>query len=195
MREDIKSKVEAEAAQKIAASIPRTNVLAFSLVRQVRWGEIGGTKFGPVSAKSGAGQTGVGKQTVKYRDWQPSRKAAGAVRGGALVPGWWIVLPEKLAEKGAQSPHVKWGSAPTANSLRLVPYRLDQGYEGSKRNSFYIHGTGGKGSDGCILVEPAHRTVLVDLVSGNQGAWLYAYVSGTELNEALEKSRRFDRTA
>lgn len=195
MREDVKAKIEAEAARKIAGSVPRTNVLRFSLVRQVLWGEVGGRPFGPVSAKSGAGQTGVGKQTVKYRDWMPSKKAKGATRGGALVPGWWIVLPEKLAQKGAQSPHVKWGAAPTGNSLRIVPYRLDGGYEGSIRNSFYIHGTGGKGSDGCILIDPAHREVLVELVAGNHGAWLQAYISGTELNEALERSDRFNQTA
>jgi hypothetical protein len=76
-----------------------------------------------------------------------------------------------------------------------VPYELTDGYEDSIRNSFYIHGTGGHGSDGCILIDPAHRKVLVELVAGNGGAWLQAYISGTELNEALDKSNRFNQTA
>lgn len=195
MREDVKAKMESAAAQKIAGAIPRSTVLRYSLVRQVIWGEVGGKKYGPVAAQWGAGQTGVGKQNVKYKDWRPTNKASGEKRGGALVPGWWIVLPEKLADKGDQSPHVKWGAAPTGNSLRLVPYKLDAGYDGSIRNSFYIHGTGGKGSDGCILIDPAHRQVLVELVAKNAGAWLQAYIAGTELNEALEKSDKMNQTA
>ena len=195
MLEAQKAKLEASAAHKVASIIPRTNVLRYSLVRQILWGEIGGQRYGPVRAESGAGQTGVKRRDVKVKDWHPRNKAHGNARGGALVPGWWIVLPEKLADKGDQSPHVKWGAAPTGNSLRIVPYKLATGYEGSIRNSFYIHGTGGRGSDGCILIDPGNRTDLVELTAANGGAWLYAYISGIELNDALERSEQKNRTA
>jgi hypothetical protein len=190
-------KLEAEAAAVLSKNVPRSNILRLSLVRQVLWGAVGGKKFGPVKAFSGAGQKGTHRDNVKYEDWAPSKKKTGdkaGTRGGALAPGWWIVIPEKLA-KGCQSSYVAWGAAPTDSSLRIVPYKLDGQYEGGHRNSFYIHGNGGKGSDGCILIEPAHRTALVHLVVGNNGAWLHAYISGTEMNDAFDKSQLVHQTA
>jgi hypothetical protein len=135
-------------------------------------------------------------QPLKIADWNPAKKANAKMkeRGGAIMPGWWIVLPEKLA-RGGKSSHVSWGAAPTGNSLRVVPYQLSEGYVGSVRNSFYIHGTGGHGSDGCILMAPTHRRTLVDLVSSSDGAWLQVYCSGTELDETLQTTGHVSTTA
>lgn len=187
---------ETQVAQSVASTLDRANVLRYSVVRQLLWGEIGGRKYGPIKAWSGAGQDGVKARNVKYSDWNPARQADEdeGVRGGAIVPGWWIVLPEKLAAK-QRSSYLSWGGAPTGQSLRVVPYQLDPRYADGVRNSFYIHGTGGKGSDGCLLVAPTHRHALVDWVCGTTGAWLHAYVSGIELNEAFEQSTRMAHTA
>jgi hypothetical protein len=197
MNNSTKSTLEASAARSIASSIPRENVLRYSVVRQVLWGRFGRKDFGPYEARSGAGQDGVHKNSVKYNAWNP-RKAKlsdnAGERGGAIMPGWWLVIPEKLA-RNEQPSYVASGAAPTGNSLRIVPFKLDATAGGSTRNSFYIHGTGGKGSDGCILLAPAHRETLVELVCKHSGAWLQAYVSGTELNEALERSDRFNVTS
>ena len=162
----IKSKMETSAAQNIAGTIPRTNILRYSIVRQVLSGNVGGKNCGPFEAQSGAGQDGVHKTSVKFKDWHPGKAKtsdAEGMRGGAIMPGWWLVIPEKLAKK-EQSSHVAWGAAPTAMSLRIVPYKLDQSTSKSTRNSFYIHGNGGKGSDGCILLGPVQRQALVELV-------------------------------
>jgi hypothetical protein len=190
-------KLEQKSAQKLAKDIPRKNVLRFSLVRQVLWGEIDGKAFGPVRAYSGAGQKGLHPEDVKYKNWNPAKSKTSdqaGHRGGALVPGWWIVIPERLA-KGHQSNFVRWGAAPTSASLRIVPYQLDSKYAAGHRGSFYIHGNGGKGSDGCLLIDPVHREALVDLVCNGHGAWLGAYISGTELSDALGTSAKADRTA
>jgi hypothetical protein len=189
--------LELEAARKIAKSISRSNVLRFSLVRQILWGQVDGKKLGPFEALSGGGQSGTRPQGLKLEDWTPYKKKTSdkpGHRGGALVPGWWIVLPEKLAKYRCSS-HLGWGSAPTGDSLRIIPYQLDPRYSQSDRDSFYIHGTGGKGSDGCILIGPEHRHVLVACVARGGGAWLHAYLSGTELNNAIEQSDRINKTA
>ena len=194
--EQTKSHLEGEAAKNIGPSIPRKNVLRYSIARQLIWGDVGGKQYGPHAAVSGGGQDGVSKKAVSVGARNSYIKADQAAhrRGGAIMPGWWIVIPEKLGLH-KHSSHLDWGGAPTANSLRIVPYQLASGHEGSNRNSFYIHGTGGHGSDGCILIAPAHRSVLVGLVCEHDGAWLQAYWSGTELNEEIEKGELASHTA
>lgn len=196
MRHPSNSQIEATASHSVAASIPRENVLRYSIVRQILSGRVGGTEIGPFRAPSGAGQDGVHDVSLKYKDWNPNKKKTGVgvgQRGGAIMPGWWIVLPEKL-NRGQQSSHVKFGAAPTSNSLRVVPYILDASAPG-ERNSFYIHGTGGHGSDGCILLAPSHRASLVDAICKTGGAWLHAFVSGIELKDALDRSHNLNNTA
>ncbi len=192
-----KSQVEQEAAAALAASIPRENVLRYSIVQQLLWGTVGGKALSPVKAPSGGGQTGVGpKASLTYGQLNPGKATKGHdpdERGGAIMPGWWIVVPEKL-DKGEQSSHTEWGGAPTGNSLRVLPYKLEGVGAGSTRSSFYIHGTGGRGSDGCILVAPGNRAALVKAVIDGNGAWLHAFLSGLELNNALEASDRSNRT-
>ncbi len=186
--------LETEAAAKLAHTVPRDNVLQFSLVRQVLWGQIAGTRYGPVPAYSGGGQTGVRAANLKIKDWAPQKQKSSSGRGGCLGPGWWIVIPEQLA-KGHYSSHLRAGGAPTNMSMRLVPYQLDKAYHDNIRGAFYIHGTGGHGSDGCILIDPTNRQTLVKLVCSHGGAWLRAFISGQELNEKIEQSIRFSHTA
>lgn len=185
-----RSRLEAACAHRMAPAIPRANVLRYSVVRQVLWGSVAGQSYGPVAGVSGAGQDGVHRRAVSLSEWTPSRKAQSRAkdgRGGAIVPGWWIVLPEELG-KGEGSSWLPWGAAPTAHSLRVVPYALDASYAQGQRHSFYLHGTGGAGSDGCILLPPTHRQVLVNRVLEGGGAWLHAFVSGIELNDAVDHS-------
>ena len=110
------------------------------------------------------------------------------------MPGWWIVVPADL-DKGEKLKGLNWGSAPTNNSLRILPYQLLGEGKNYNRNSFYIHGTGGKGSDGCILMAPAHRNKLLSQIVKNKGAWLQVFLSQPELNDWLEQKDRFNRTA
>lgn len=191
-----RAEMEAVAAKKLAPSIPRKNVLRYSIVRQLISGVLGDHTYGPFKAPSGSGQDGISIKAVDYSSWNPAKQTdkEKKQRGGVIVPGWWIVVPEKIA-RGKHSSQTAWGAAPTQNSLRVLPYLLAEGYADSIRNSFYIHGIGGHGSDGCILLPANHRQVLADLVCANGGAWLHAYLSGVELNEVVERNDRFSSTA
>jgi hypothetical protein len=52
MTEAEKSKLELDAAKAAAGSVPRSNVLRYSTVRQIIWRTVVGTKFGPLPAPS-----------------------------------------------------------------------------------------------------------------------------------------------
>jgi hypothetical protein len=187
---------EIAAAQSHGTSVPRSNVLRYSIVRQQLWGTVNGKGFGPVQAESGGGQDGVHARAITFSQWRPdtATNKGRRERGGAIVPGWWIVLPERLA-KGAHSSAVCFGRAPTNDSLRILPYQLAPEYAGSTRDSFYIHGTGGPGSDGCLLVPPGPRKQLVDLVCSGNGAWLHVYLSGVELEQLRRENTRLRNIA
>ena len=186
---------EVAVAHRYASSIPRSNVLRYSIVQQQLSGSVNGKVFSSW-AQSGGGQNGVNAQAVTLVNWRPETatdKQTGQ-RGGAIVPGWWIVIPERLT-KHAQSSAVRFGHAPTNDSLRLVPYQLAVEHALSTRDSFYIHGTGGRGSDGCILLPPDPRKTLVDLVCSGHGAWLYVYLSGIELENLRRQNARLRNLA
>ena len=121
-----RSEIESSAAKGISALIPRQNVMRYSIVRQVLWGKIKGVECGPYHAPSGGGQDGIKQNSLRYKDWNPGKKKTGMAvghRGGAIMPGWWIMVPEDLA-KGEQSSFVGFGKAPTSASLRIIPYEL-----------------------------------------------------------------------
>jgi hypothetical protein len=186
---------EVAAAHRYAPSIPRSNVLRYSVVQQQLFGTVNGKSF-CAYAKCGGGQDGVKAQSVAFSNWRPetvTNKQTGQ-RGGAIVPGWWIVIPERLA-RHAQSSAIHYGRAPTDNSLRLVPYQLAAGHALNTRGSFYIHGTGGHGSDGCILLPPHQRKELVDLICAGGGAWLHVYLSGLELENLRQQNAKFGSIA
>lgn len=194
-----KMRREVGVAASAAGSIPRQNILRFSIARQVLSGNVGGKEFGPIRCNSGGGQTGF-EASVSVASLNPRRQTFGSKttkfreRGGALPPGWWIVIPEGL-QKGERSSLLSTGAAPTANSLKIVPYQLEKGYGDAPRFGFYIHGTGGDGSEGCLLLDPAHRAVLVRMVCKAGGAWLQSYLSSIELEQELQRSQHADRTA
>lgn len=160
-------------------SVSRSNVLRYSIAMQVIFGTLNGKTIGPMRCNSGGGQVGWEK-SVSLANIDPSKKKTSRMRGGALPPGWWIALPEIL-RKSQRHSGLSWGSAPTDNSIRLVPYKLAKGFEATQRDSFYIHGTGGKGSDGCLIMGPGPRNGLVHAIANAQGAWLHCYLSEEEL--------------
>ena len=183
-------------------SVNSANKLYYSIARQILWGTINGSRVGPFAAQSGGGQTGVGKPGVSFAKVNPSVRSSYATkaeiaednRGGAIPPGLWAVEPQVLANQ-QMSGHSMWGGAPTGHSLRLWPLALRKRYAKDARHSFYIHGTGGKGSDGCILMSPHDRKSLVRLVADNGGALLRVYLSGRELNDQFDRSDLLNRTA
>lgn len=177
--------------------ISKENIIRYSVVRQILTGKIAGIEIGPYWAPSGAGQKGVQRESVKLVDWNPAKGATGLEegrRGGAIMPGWWMILPEIL-KKGQTPSGLSWGKAPTDYSLRIIPYKLDDNYSHSERNSFYIHGTGGHGSDGCILLSPADRKYLVGMVSNCGGAWLRVYYNSQEMSDSINMADHINRTS
>lgn len=184
--------------------LPAGNILYFSIVKMLLWGRIGGKTVGPYTAQSGGGLTLTpsGKMSASFNDLNPCRATGYASRneisddnrGGAIVPGLFAVPPDVL-KKGRMHKASVWGGAPTGNSLRLYPVKIEKRYGALTRNSFYIHGNGGKGSDGCIIMGPTDRQQLIDHVKAGKGAWLRAYLSSRELEKAYEESDAFNRTA
>lgn len=190
---------EIEVGQTFARKVSRENVIRFDALECQLYGRVGGVKFGPWSAVSGAGLNTHRKlQGTKLAAWLPSKRTTGkapAERGGVIPPGWWIALPEVLSA-GQTSMHIGKGGAPTDASIKLVPVELacqDPNTIGNCiRGGFYIHGASkdstklGAGSDGCILLAPQERKWLATKVLDAGGAWLYVFVNGVKIDRMIE---------
>jgi hypothetical protein len=103
------------------------------------------------------------------------------VRGGAIPPGVWKILPPR--EHGdSKGP---WVSVlmPDDETRKAYPQR-DYDVE-----RFKVHGTGPKGSDGCIVIAPVHRIPLLKAVKEAGGATLTVLWEGDRMNERLELSK------
>ncbi len=200
--DDHSSKALWEHGVGLSLSVPKENVLYYSIVRELFWGRIGSTRIGPWQAWSGGGQNGTDASGASLANVHPGKRASYASyetisdynRGGAIPPGYWVIEPEVLS-KNTRSTMSVWGGAPTGTSLRLWPKRIEKKYLRVARHSFYIHGTGGKGSDGCILIAPNNRAELARLVTEHGGAILRVYLSGKEVNDAYERSDGFSSVA
>lgn len=190
---------EKDVALEFAKRVGKEDVIRFGALECRLHGALGGVKFGPWHAVSGAGMNSYTEMKgVKLSEWMPTRKSTGkgkGQRGGVIPPGWWIALPEVLSA-GATSCYVGKGAAPTNAAVKLVPFRLDNPEPGifgeCGRGGFYIHGASkhpsrvGSGSDGCILLGPLERKWLASKVRERGGAWLQVVLNTTKINELIE---------
>lgn len=165
--------------------------LTYSVARELLWGKVGAKEFSiPASSGGGRGATTAGLPETTFASYSPYRRmnASKGVRGGAIPPGQWNILPPVIGgdSKGP------WVS-------RLVPdetTRKDNPHRDYDVEPFKIHGRGPKGSDGCLVIEYSHRKPLLEAVQAAGGATLTVLWDGERMNERIELNRQLKlRTA
>jgi hypothetical protein len=157
-------------------------VLKYDITNERLMGKIG-THSISISASSGGGRgskvhpRGEPGQ-LGIASWDTQRKESGGVRGGPLPPGFYRVL------KPAQVAHLGLAAQlePTLTSLLYVDPSSGLGVSVTKRDGFYIHGAGPKGSDGCIVIQKPEFSWIMNLLAANAPLMLEVVNAGVRLD-------------
>lgn len=162
--------------------------LTYSIAQELLYGTVNGKTFAvPAFSGGGRGATTAGVAQASLVSYSPFRKMQGTTRGGAIPPGKWRVLVPRVSgdSKGP------WVSVlmPEAGTRDAFPQR-DYDIE-----RFKIHGTGPKGSDGCIVIAPQHRIPILKAVKAAGGATLTVMWHGATLMDKLELSLKQGKKA
>lgn len=138
------------------------NKLNYSISDEILYGTINGTTFSMKAYSGGGRGSNAGMELVDLRHWSTSKKAPPVFspkdRGGPLPVGLYI------ARYYGQHEHLGRCAEliQTLSSLLHADPWSDIGIAVTDRAGFYIHGSGPKGSDGCIV--PAKASDLKDLL-------------------------------
>jgi hypothetical protein len=156
-----------------------TNRLVYVIATETLKGQISGQPF-EMKAVSGGGRgsTKPGTAQNSLASFDPRKPTTGASvneRGGALPPGLWWINPPEWKENKHPALGV-WVSfvEPTGNQaeyFRKRTYDTDTG--------FFVHGSGKRGSNGCLVIEPGVRKKLLGAVEDVGGVALEVVLSET----------------
>ena len=162
--------------------------LTYSIARELLFGTVGGKQFAvPATSGGGRGATTAGVPQTSLASYSPFVKKAGTTRGGAIPPGTWrILMPKESGDSKGPWVSVLMPDAATRDSFPQRDYDIER---------FKIHGTGPKGSDGCLVIAPAHRIPLLKAVKEAGGATLLVLWDGARMNERIELSQRLGKYA
>lgn len=155
--------------------------LTYSIGRELLSGAIGDKKFAiPARSGGGRGATVASVRQASLSSYSPFRKMDKGVRGGAIPPGTWKILPP-VVSGDSKGP---WVSVlvPDDSTRQSYPQR---DYDAAR---FKIHGPGPQGSDGCLVIEKVHRIQLLKAVKQAGGATLTVLWDGERLNERFNTS-------
>ncbi len=164
--------------------------VTYLIAAECLFGTVNGVKFS-FEAYSGGGRGAVTSGVPEYSlaSFSPYRRMdeARQVRGGAIPPGVWRI--EVPVESGdTKGP---WVSVltPSAETRELFPQR---DFDVAR---FKIHGTGPKGSDGCLVIKPGHRIPFLEAVKAAGGASLTVLWDGERMHERLQLGQRLQNYA
>lgn len=146
----------------------KSNVLRYSIRDETLYGTISGTSFSMRAFSGGGRGSTAGIERTDLRHWNSQKKAPEEFdeknRGGPLPKGLYLVryygIHETLKRCAALDQ--------TLSSLLYADSDAPSGLAVTERDSFYIHGTGPKGSDGCIV--PANKVDLKHLLDAIEKA-------------------------
>jgi hypothetical protein len=164
------------------------NRLTYVIAAQVLRGQIGKEKF-EIKAVSGGGRgSTAGKAQSSQASFDPRKPTRGAQadqRGGAIPPGlWWVYPPQwkdnKHPSLGVWVAYMK----PTGNQASEFGKRT---YD--EDTGFFIHGTGARGSNGCLVISPPHRQRLLAAIEAAGGVALEVVLS--DVNHSPQDLMRY----
>lgn len=127
------------------------NILKYSIRDEVLFGTVGGKSFS-MKAFSGGGRGSTdGMELHDLKHWSTTKKAPPAFsrksRGGPLPVGLYLAQYYGIHEHLGRCAILMQ----TLSSLLHADPWSDIGVSVTDRSGFYIHGSGPKGSDGCIV--------------------------------------------
>jgi Protein of unknown function (DUF2778) len=139
-------------------------MLKYDIANERLSGKIGTTPIS-IRAASGGGRgskvhPGGQPGQIGPASWNSQLKESGSTRGGPLPPGFYRVM--KPAQAGGLGL-----AAQLEQTLTSVLYEdpgSPVGISVTKRDGFYIHGSGPKGSDGCIVIQKENFNWIMDLL-------------------------------
>jgi hypothetical protein len=157
------------------------NRLTYVIASQTLKGQIGGQPF-EMKAVSGGGRGSIVTGTAQHSQasFDPKKATTGSEanqRGGALPPGLWWIYPPKWKDKHKHPSLGAWVAfvRPTGNQAKFYSKRT---YD--KDTGFFVHGSGTRGSNGCLVIEPDARRRLLQAVEDAGGVALEVVLSETK---------------
>lgn len=172
------------------------NALSYSIRDECLYGTVNNTSFSMKAFSGGGRGSTAGKERMDLKHWNTSKKAPAVYdeknRGGPIPLGVYFATYYGI------HPHLGVCAQllQTLSSIIQPDYDSTIGVSVTDRDSFYIHGEGPKGSDGCIL--PANKVDLKVLLAPIKAAAdpVVLVVHSEGMNaEKLEAAKAFSNLA